>query len=613
MKPILLQSHRGPAPINEAPFDRKMVETLSGSPFGRRMSGSKVTDSASTIGKGMLKNVSPRNDSTCRVVEKKKKRNRKAHILRSVRIDRVSEDGEGRLKVDESLYDDEDDGDEDVDNVNHFSVLSQLEDLEQKPTITGVITFHIKEIVKMYLSDSWSGEHLGLYVQVSCRGLSKRTSMVVDGNGKASWNQSLHLPVFVVRERLHPFNWIQLDLVSSDMARVGFAEVILGSVSFHIHDVIRALSTDSEFDVFKNGSYSGTLKMGVMFNYGLYGYGYSAQLPVGRPIDDQLEHSLFPRVDPPEDRMEPKRATLIPRAVPHPSFIPFREKVHFREEEEVERKEDEKEEGGSPMENSISKLMNRSTDKLKHLRGILDGIGSRSTRLAFLNAHIHKSTYPKEAIVFDTNKFKSKGGYTSNSIEEQAATHSRPDYYSCMKPAAIVERMHFGHSTEKEAAILYHDDVPEKKEKAVNKWKKTSTGLGVTSRRPKNMGTMRNPRIVPLPGGIAEEDGEEEEYRPVRRVKSDIPNGSSSMNFGESKLGKAARALLETSLVSSPSSPRRNDSLGSNYKRSSYNREDSLRSVDTKRIMRTTTTHEHRIHIVPPGYNSGDDCSSDGD
>jgi hypothetical protein len=42
-----------------------------------------------------------------------------------------------------------------------------------------------------------------------------------------------------------------------------------------------------------------------------------------------LQYSLYPRVEPPDDRTEPTRATLIPRAVPHPSFIPFNSKVIF--------------------------------------------------------------------------------------------------------------------------------------------------------------------------------------------------------------------------------------------------------------------------------------------
>jgi len=162
--------------------------------------------------------------------------------------------------------------------------------------------------------------------------------------------------VTVVRDPDHPFNLINIDLYRLDESRAHFIEQqrsnfdksadLLGSVHFHLHDIIKASPVDGAFDLFREHQYAGELHLVAVFNYGLYGYGYSVQLPVGRPVEEQISYSLYPRVEPPDERLvgsrgchdhipsflwstsltsfprcgfqEPRRMTLIPRAVPHP-------------------------------------------------------------------------------------------------------------------------------------------------------------------------------------------------------------------------------------------------------------------------------------------------------
>jgi hypothetical protein len=83
--------------------------------------------------------------------------------------------------------------------------------------------------------------------------------------------------------------------------------------------------------MYSNMTRVGQLQLELAFNYGLYGYGHSPQLSDAMGSFEQLppelrvRHSLYPRVQPPDDRTDFASATLIP-----PAVTPFPMPMHAR-------------------------------------------------------------------------------------------------------------------------------------------------------------------------------------------------------------------------------------------------------------------------------------------
>lgn len=141
------------------------------------------------------------------------------------------------------------------------------------------------------------------------------------GSGNSRWEQVKHLPVVVHTNVKHPFNLLQVQafaLGSGEEAE----PVELGSVSFHVHDLIASSQVQGWFDLTNGSLLSGEVALELMFHYGMFGYGYSTQLlePTREP-QDLIRNSLFPRIAPPRDRIDKHRQTIVPRAVKHPNFL----------------------------------------------------------------------------------------------------------------------------------------------------------------------------------------------------------------------------------------------------------------------------------------------------
>lgn len=176
-------------------------------------------------------------------------------------------------------------------------------------------------------------------------------------NGSCAWQQVKHIPVVLVRARMHPFNLVRMDLVG--FSRDGsFDEREIGSVVFHLHEIVRATPIKGSFDIFRKHSVTGRLQLEMLFNYGLYGYGHSPQFKEGfEPAEMRIRYSLFPRVQPPIGREDEATSTLIPRAVSHPSgLIPFNEKAQLGYAEEVKPFLDSHAEQWKDLQQSMSRL-----------------------------------------------------------------------------------------------------------------------------------------------------------------------------------------------------------------------------------------------------------------
>lgn len=61
--------------------------------------------------------------------------------------------------------------------------------------------------------------------------------MSLNSDGMLVWDQVKHFSVPVVRNRRHPFNVFQIQLVGFENSNPD-QEVLVGTIGFHLHDII---------------------------------------------------------------------------------------------------------------------------------------------------------------------------------------------------------------------------------------------------------------------------------------------------------------------------------------------------------------------------------------
>eukprot|EP00455_Lapot_gusevi_P003892 TRINITY_DN1158_c0_g2_i1.p1 TRINITY_DN1158_c0_g2~~TRINITY_DN1158_c0_g2_i1.p1 ORF type:complete len:422 (+),score=61.91 TRINITY_DN1158_c0_g2_i1:74-1267(+) len=259
---------------------------------------------------------------------------------------------------------------------------------EIRPSVFGVVAIHVKDARKLEFNKE--GRCGQVYVRISVRNISKRTSLVpLAHNSNPNWDQVRHLPVSVVRDAGHPFNWLRVDVYRLETPAQSLHQ-LLGSISFHLHDIVKTTSATGWFDLYSREKFAGEISLTICFRYGLFGYGYSPQLKdSASSVEDNLEYSLFPRVEPHfgERPMENERMTVVPKAVPHPVYIPFDDPVIFSYGKEIESLLDRVRERS---ENQYPELRKRLS-RLEQMKNEYCHLPHRQQRLAFLNKLILKN------------------------------------------------------------------------------------------------------------------------------------------------------------------------------------------------------------------------------
>ncbi|KAJ1508271.1 Hyaluronan and proteoglycan link protein 1, partial [Coelomomyces lativittatus] len=199
---------------------------------------------------------------------------------------------------------------------------------EIRAEINGVLTFRI---VKMILLELERGPVLkqSCYCSISVVNLTKNTHVASKDAGCVTWNQTKHFSVQIPVNRRHPFNLVKLQFFEVPSANPSCARRI-GLVSLHLHDIISASPVSGIFEVWDENHLIGDVALEITFNYGVFGYGYATQLKEEkRSTDEMIMYSLFPRINPGEDQLDPDTGVLNIQSTPHPSYIPFKEKVYL--------------------------------------------------------------------------------------------------------------------------------------------------------------------------------------------------------------------------------------------------------------------------------------------
>ncbi|KAI8834674.1 hypothetical protein BC829DRAFT_69960 [Chytridium lagenaria] len=183
--------------------------------------------------------------------------------------------------------------------------------------------------------DSVLHTNTNTFCAISVRSITRRTRVVQNIEGTLKWDQIKHFPVPIVRNRRHPYNLIKIVLHSFEANNPDHLTE-LGSVSFHMHDVMKASPIAGTYDLWNENVQVGDIDMELTFNYGRFGYGYSYQLEEeDATAEEVVQYSLLPRIIPPRDQREPDEAVMVVCATPHPKFIPFKEVVHLSYGKEI--------------------------------------------------------------------------------------------------------------------------------------------------------------------------------------------------------------------------------------------------------------------------------------
>lgn len=267
-------------------------------------------------------------------------------------------------------------------------VLTNEDDLSY---IHGVLKVEIKEASKIYEL----ARKERLYVAVVVGGMVKRTQSVTRTYGQASWAQTKHFPLRVDLNKKHKDNLVCVELVCCNAhPEDSQADRVVGMVAFHLHDVIKQSPVDGVFDLFNSYQTVGEIKLSLAFAYGLFGYGYSAQLFEEKyDVAHFVADSLFPRITIEPSRLDSSKQVLIPKATRHPQFIPFNQRIHLGFGQEISTTLDNLQDT-----NGKFSLLGNNMRRLGALQEQLKRETSRTNRLDFLSGLLLDNDKKSETI-----------------------------------------------------------------------------------------------------------------------------------------------------------------------------------------------------------------------
>ncbi|TPX74013.1 hypothetical protein CcCBS67573_g04720 [Chytriomyces confervae] len=210
-------------------------------------------------------------------------------------------------------------------------VLSAEESV--RPSLRGVLSVKIRMVSLIKFDSSPQGANPtctgGSHCTVTIRNLVKRTQVAQNNMGILKYDQTKHFPIQITRNRRHPYNMLKIELLSYSPNSTTHI-VNVGSVAFHLHDIIRANPIAGTFDLWNDHMQVGDIDLEFTFSYGTFGYGYSPQLKEeDETAEEIVTYSLFPRVTPRRELREQDDPVMVVCAVPHPPFVNFKEKVHL--------------------------------------------------------------------------------------------------------------------------------------------------------------------------------------------------------------------------------------------------------------------------------------------
>ncbi|KAJ3312701.1 hypothetical protein HDU76_002828 [Blyttiomyces sp. JEL0837] len=210
-------------------------------------------------------------------------------------------------------------------------------------------------------------------------------------------------PALVIRNKRHPHNLFKIELITFDASQNHGREI--GSVSFHLHDVIKATPIAGTYDLWNDNIQVGDIDLELTFSYGSFGYGYSYQLKEEDITNvEQVQYSLLPRVTPRRDQREPNEVVMVVCATPHPNYIPFKEPMYLSYGKEIQEVlEEARDQTYTPV------AFKREMSKFQNVRDEYFSTPDRVARLMFLRNYLKSSTNQHENIIGQPDKVSDEG------------------------------------------------------------------------------------------------------------------------------------------------------------------------------------------------------------
>ena len=136
-----------------------------------------------------------------------------------------------------------------------------------------------------FVSDSYPmGQNTNYFFNVRNRSTAKQTGPLTSSLNRIAVNQLKHVPLVISRHQSCPSNIIMISLHSFEPNRPNDVEC-LGSIGFHIYDIIDSSPWASSFEFWNDTYLVGMLELEFTFNYGSFGYGHSIQVKKERERD----------------------------------------------------------------------------------------------------------------------------------------------------------------------------------------------------------------------------------------------------------------------------------------------------------------------------------------
>ncbi|KAJ3415178.1 hypothetical protein HDV05_005458 [Chytridiales sp. JEL 0842] len=261
-----------------------------------------------------------------------------------------------------------------------------------RPALHGLISIKVRSATLITFDRTFASS-VGAFCSISIRNAVKRTRVVKDNQGTLKWDQTKHFPITIVRNRRHPYNLLKIELLQMETNQPNEHRQV-GSVSFHVHDIIKANPIAGTYDLWDDNVQIGDIDLELTFNYGHFGYGYSYQLREEDLTPNELvQYSLLPRVIPRRDQREPDEAVSVVCATPHPKYIPFKEPVYLSYGKEIK---DALEEARDEMFLPTSFM--KEMDKFEEIRDEYFSTNDRVERLMFLRNYLKNAANQQETM-----------------------------------------------------------------------------------------------------------------------------------------------------------------------------------------------------------------------
>ncbi|KAI8911702.1 hypothetical protein EDD86DRAFT_203060 [Gorgonomyces haynaldii] len=247
----------------------------------------------------------------------------------------------------------------------------------QRPALYGILSIKVLS----FTPTPGTATLRDVYVEIVVRNFSARTSASKLLNGKYHFEQQKHFPLRIPRSRAHPCNLVKIYVAGSIENRW----IENGSLSFHLHDIIRGSPVTGEFELVNDHFEIGGIELEITFNYGIFGYGNSLQLQLSKHPEDAISCSLLPRINPPKEKCKLNEPVLAVQAVPHPKFIPFESRAFLSYGAEFQN---ELEELGNSL--YLPQTFLKDYSKMAKVREQYFSMQDRATRLKFIHNYLQQ-------------------------------------------------------------------------------------------------------------------------------------------------------------------------------------------------------------------------------